>query len=397
MFEFLDYNFTKDSTEANSAIATFRYQGKSGIIFTEKVKFFHPDFTDYNESILNQALFLAFIILGTSYYKAEPTASVKLPEELDSARAFFFDKIYQEGLSQFAFENHLKRADLAHFKAEKPTQNSTTSTISTPGKTLCLVSGGKDSLLSFEKLKKAGTPLEIAYISANGAYPAILDELGTPIIIKRQIDRENLEKAGGLNGHVPVTLINEAIALIQAVLIGASHIEFGIGKEGLEPHAWIDDLPVNHQWSKTVEAQTLIKNYIKTYVAKNITVGSCLENLTELEIAKEFARECWDKYAGKFSSCNVANYKQAENNSHLKWCGKCAKCANSYLLFCPFVPYEKQLAIFGHDLFKDPELKEIFKGLLGIDGVMKPFECIASIDELRWAYEHKLPGYGQLE
>jgi hypothetical protein len=61
------------------------------------------------------------------------------------------------------------------------------------------------------------------------------------------------------------------------------------------------------------------------------------------------------------------------------------------------VPYEKQLKIFGRDLFKDPELTETFKGLLGLDGVMKPFECIASIDELRWAYEHKLPGYGQLE
>ncbi|MBR3168939.1 hypothetical protein IKF23_00665 [Candidatus Saccharibacteria bacterium] len=392
MFTFLDCKFSpKDN------IATFRYQGKDNIIFTEKVKFFHSDFTEYNQDILEKALFLAFIILGTSYYKAEPTKKVKLPEEIDSARASFFSKIYQEGLSQFAFENHLNRNDLAHFEATDDSDSYTVATINAPEKTLCLVSGGKDSLLSYEKLKEKGASLEIAYISANGSYPTILDDLKKPIIIEREIDRENLKKARGLNGHVPVTLINESLALIQAILIGANHIEFGIGKEGLEPHAWIDDLPVNHQWSKTEEAQNLIKNYISNYIAKDITIGSNLENLTELEIAKEFASKCWDKYENKFSSCNVANYKQDENNKTLKWCGKCAKCANSYLLFCPFVPYEKQLKIFGHDLFKDPDLTEIFKGLLGIDGVMKPFECVASVDELRWAYEHRLPGYGQLK
>lgn len=392
MFRFLDYNFDK-----KDYIATFCYQGKDGTIFTEKIKFFHPDFTDYDENTLKNALFLAFVILGTSYYKAAPTKNVELSEKIDPAQSFFFDKIYQEGLSQFAFENHLERLDLAHFKAEKPLKNTHEKSQNLPKKSLILLSGGKDSLLSFEKIKSSGTPYEIAYISANDSHPKILDELGSPLIITRQIDKENLKKVGGLNGHVPVTLINEAIALIQAILIGATHIEFGIGKEGLEPHAWIKDLPINHQWSKTKEAQTLLKGYLRTYIDSNITIGSCLENLTELEIAKEFAEKCWDKYADKFSSCNVANYKQLTDNSDLKWCGKCAKCANSYLLFCPFVPYEKQLKIFTHDLFKDPELTETFKGLLGLDGVMKPFECIASIDELRWAYKHKLPGYGELK
>ena len=125
-------------------------------------------------------------------------------------------------------------------------------------------------------------------------------------------------------------------------------------------------------------------------------IGSLLENMNELEIAEEFAEKCWEKYGEKFSSCNVANYKQGEDNKALKWCGKCAKCANSYLLFCPYVAFNEQEKIFGRDLFLDPEMTEIFKGLLGIDGVMKPFECVASIGELRWAYHHRLSGYGEL-
>ena len=390
MFKFKDYSF-------NDNTAVFNYEGPTGVTFTEKIEFPVKEPVDYNPEILDKALFLAFIILGTSYYKSAPTREISVPHPLDEFSAKFFTMVYQEGLSQFAFENHLKRSDLVSFVPQISQEAPTKNTIITPAKSLCFISGGKDSLLSYEKLKEKGAPLEIAYISANGTHPSILDELGNPLIIRRHIDKENLEKADGLNGHVPITLINESIALIQAILIGANHVEFGIGKEGLEPHAWIDDLPVNHQWSKTKEAQDYVKKYIESNIAENLTIDSCLENLTELEIAKEFAEKCWDKYAGKFSSCNVANYKQDENNKKLKWCGKCAKCANSYLLFCPFVPFEKQQEIFGHDLFTDPDLTETFKGLLGIDGVMKPFECIASIDELRWAYDHKLPGYGNLE
>ena len=37
-----------------------------------------------------------------------------------------------------------------------------------------------------------------------------------------------------------------------------------------------------------------------------------------------------------------------------------------------------------------------FKGLLGVDGVTKPFECVGSIDELRTAYHHRQPDYGKL-
>ena len=40
----------------------------------------------------------------------------------------------------------------------------------------------------------------------------------------------------------------------------------------------------------------------------------------------------------------------------------------------------------GQDLFEKPLLTETFKGLLGIDGVMKPFECVGETDELRRAY-----------
>lgn len=386
-FKFLSYQY-------EGGVAEFHYQGKDGREFVEKAHFFDPGI-DYDKGMLDRALRLALIILGTSYYKAEPVNQMELPFAIGADEAKFFDKIYQEGMSQFAYENNLTRENLAHFVAGGTTEVAENQRALEPG-ILVLLSGGKDSLLTAEKVRESGVNFRVCYITAQQDYPAILNEFGEPILIRREIDKEGLLAVGGMNGHVPVTLINEALALIQVILIGFNRVELGVGREGLEPHAYAGDLPVNHQWSKTKEAQDLFKNYVRKYISGGIMIGSLLENMNELEIAEEFAEKCWEKYGEKFSSCNVANYKQGEDNKALKWCGKCAKCANSYLLFCPYVAFSEQEKIFGRDLFLDPEMTEIFKGLLGIDGVMKPFECVASIGELRWAYHHRLSGYGEL-
>ena len=388
-FSFLGYSFDKEKS-----LASFRYKGDDGVIFEAKVEFKKDEQVNFDEKILDNALFFAFVVLGTSYYKAYPTSDVILNRKIDEKQAEIFNKIYQEGLGQFAYENNLKRENLAHFVGDG--DGNTAKKSEGNNADLVFVSGGKESLLMAEKIKESGKEYKVAYISSYDGYPKIIDEFGEPIIIRRYIDTDGLKKSGGMNGHVPVTIINQALSLIQAILLGFDNIEFGIGKEGLEAHAFIGDLAVNHQWSKTQEAQDLLKEYISSYIATNISFGSVLEGMTEIEIAKQFAKLCWDKFGDKFSSCNVANYKQGEDNYDLKWCTRCAKCANSYLLFAPFVDFKKQEKIFGRDLFTDPEMTEIFKGLLGVDGVMKPFECIASIEELRWAYKNRLPGYGEL-
>ncbi len=387
-FRFVDYKFDRES-----GLASFSYQSGEDK-FTERVQF-EVGSRDIDDNALSSALFLTFIAIGTSYYKARAGREVELDTELNKEQAEFFTKIYQEGLSQFAFENGLTRADLAEFVATKE-ESGAVEAAGLSEKVLVALSGGKDSLLAAEMIRESGKDYRVMYITAQESYPKIIDEFGAPIIVRRFIDKEGLKKVGGMNGHVPVTIINEAIALVQAILINANRVEFGIGEEGVEPHAFIGDLPVNHQWSKTKEAQGLMQRFIKESIAADLSLGSVLSDYNELEIAEMFAKKCWDKYGMEFSSCNKANYKQGADNKTLKWCGKCAKCANSYLLFAPFVSYDEQKKIFGHDLFEDVELEEIFKGLLGVDDVMKPFECVASTKELRWAYENRLPGYGKI-
>lgn len=401
MFKFLDYNFDPDTYRA-----FFRYQGADGIIFTEKITFSKSsdEFSQNNLEILDRALFLAWIIIGTSYYKAHPTTKVQLSTEIDSWQANFFNHIYQEGLSQFAFENNLSRENLAHFQAtdgKGPTIEALTLSLPYDGEgNLVLQSGGKDSLLVRKLLENAGIEFTPWYAANSPAkvYPAIIDSWKTPPeIIVREIDLEKLRKSDGLNGHVPVTYINESLALIQAILDHKNTVIVSIAQEGNEAHTRIGDLAVNHQWSKSWQAEQLLAEYVAKYISPDLHVGSPLRKYSELRVAELFVKNCWQDFGAKFSSCNRANYQQGQQNQELTWCADCAKCANSYLLFCPFLPAEQLQAVFGgEELFTKPSLTDIYKGLLGIDNFIKPFECVGTIEELRKAYEFRAEDYANL-
>lgn len=395
MSEFVLQNY---DFEPSTGTATFRYS-VNGFDFTETAQY--QPVQEYDAARLDNALFLAFVLIGTSYFKTFPTPAVRFAHHpIDQWQADFFNKVYQEGLSQFAYENQLTRADLAQFHAtgEVPAGGAYR------GKgILSLQSGGKDSLLVATLLKQSQKDFTSWYISSSDHHPAVLDDLGAPlVVIRRHIDKEALvaaAHAGARNGHVPVTYIVQSLALIQAILENKNEILTAIGHEGEEPHAVIGDLSVTHQWSKTWQAEQLFAEYVARYVSPDIHVGSPLRGLSELRIAELFVQNCWQAYGHSFSSCNVANYKQGSDNSHLHWCGECPKCANSYLLFAPFLDAAELQSLFaGQDLFEKPLLQQTFKGLLGVDDVMKPFECIGEVDELRYAYHlaQKKGGYAQV-
>lgn len=393
-FIFKSYRFDKPE-----CAAYFDYAFQDGRSFTEKI--FFECGTDYDETALDRALFLASVIIGTSYYKTFPSVDVSLDIPIDEWQANFFNAIYQEGLSQFAYENELTREDLAHFK---PTDQASEATDSFRGfGVLALQSGGKDSLLTASLLLENGMDFTPYYVSNSGKYPSVLDKLGSkPIVNIRSIDSEALKKAsvdGAKNGHVPVTYIIQSLAVIQAILLNKSDILVSIAHEGEEPYGYIGDLAVAHQWSKTWAAERAFSDYVARYISPKIRIGSPLRLYSELRIAQLFAERSWGDFGHNFSSCNIANYRQGNDNTDLRWCGECPKCANSYLLFAPFLAAEELKAIFdGQDLFEKPNLTNTFKGLLGIDGISKLFECVGETDELRLAYRlsQSKGGYGVL-
>lgn len=381
--------FESYSYDEATHTARFNYSFDGQRHFSETAVFDEHSQVGQNSAVLESALKLAFYVAGTSYYKAFPTKKVIFKSaQPDSWQAEFLQKVYTEGLSQFLFENKLTLEDVAVFAANGVHH---TAASYQGGGTVALQSGGKDSLLLAALLREKRRDFTPLYITSAQAHPRVLDTLSKPLrTIHRHIDRDGLMQAkadGGMNGHVPVTYIVEAYALIDAILHGQNMVLAAIGQEGEEPHEYIGQMPVNHQWSKTWQAEQLLSEYLQAYVSADMQIGSPLRGFSELKIAELFMEYAWEQFGHTFSSCNQANYRQGKDNSQLQWCGQCPKCANSYLLFAPFIEPEQLRTLFGgQDLFAKLGLTETFKGLLGIDGVMKPFECVGETGELRTAY-----------
>lgn len=393
-----EFVFESYSYDPESRRAEFNYSYGHDRQFQESYAFNKANET-YDAEALERALRLAFLLVGTSYYKtfASKTAVIK-PFAIDEWQAGFLNRVYQEGLSQFAFENELTRDDLVNFAA---TGDASVAAPYEGQGVLSLQSGGKDSLLTAKSLQERGIDFDSMYVTSSEHYPSVVDKVGAPVVlVRRTIDRQQLLKAneeGGMSGHIPITYIISSIALIQAILLGKNSVLLSIGHEGEEPHHVIGDLEVTHQWSKTWFAEQQLAEYVIRYISPDIHVGSRLRKHSELRIAELFISKAWAEFGHEFSSCNRINYQQGTDNTTLKWCGECPKCANSYLLFAPFVDPDDLKSLFnGQDLFEKPLLTDTFKGLLGIDGVSKPFECIGEIDELRLAYHRRRDGYGSL-
>lgn len=385
MFTFKKYWYSPKTCSAH-----FQFSNNN-IEFEEVVKFSRVD-SDINKPVLDATLKLVHLLIGTSYYKTFPTKTVRLDcGAIDDWQANFLNSVYQDGLSQFAFENNLGRQDLASFSGKKGFADAALKYSPKDSCPLVLQSGGKDSLLLASLLQAERADFTPFYISSNQQHPSVLDSFTQPLVtVERVIDHTGLNRAkamGALNGHVPVTYIVLVIALLQAVLLNKGSVLSAIGHEGEEPHLVVGDLAVLHQWAKTWQAEQALSAYVHKYISPVIQIGSPLRGCSELKIAKLFVENAWSQYGRDFSSCNISNYKQKQSNQMLKWCGECPKCANSFLLFAPFVEHKELAALFGgKNLFTEDSLVETFKGLLGIDNVMKPLECVGEVEELRLAY-----------
>ncbi len=375
----------------------FEYSFDSVRRFTERVRVAKSD--SYDHETLDRALQLAFILAGLSYYKTFPTSMLDLRNiQLTRSQAAFFSEVYRDGLSQFVYENKLNPEDIAQFEATETEARTTHA--STGSGFLVLQSGGKDSLLLAELLREARVDFAPWYISSSEALPEVLRSVGDTYHRRRDLDTQALRQAtddGALNGHVPITFIIASYAILDAILLGKDRVLMAIGHEGEEPYTYIDEYAVRHQWSKTWHSEQLLASYVRENIAPNLNVGSPLRQFSELKISQLFSELCWDKYATKFASCNIANYRQGHDNTSLTWCARCAKCANSFLLFAAFRPPEDLMQLFDENLFEVVELEDDFRGLLGIDDSVKPFECVGETDELRKAYEFALAnGYTPL-
>jgi UDP-N-acetyl-alpha-D-muramoyl-L-alanyl-L-glutamate epimerase len=331
---------------------------------------------------------LVFLLAGVSYYKTAAPAVIDLGRTplTDTERAFLRE-FYLQGLGEFAYHNTL---DLSGLRIEAETASAAPAAASTePGpRALVPFGGGIDSIVVVERVRRLADAALFVVNRPSDRFEAIeapAAVTGLPVVrAEREIDPQLLRSAelGFLNGHVPVTGILSALAVLAAVLTGRDAVVMSNEWSASVPTLEYQGRPVNHQYSKSASFEAGFRQVLAASPARLPEYFSWLRDRTELWVGQQFA--ALDAYHASFRSCNKAFYSDpARRLDH--WCGQCDKCCFIDLILAPFLPAAALRQIFkitGEPL-DDPGLAGKFRALLGAGA--KPFECVGEVSECRAA------------
>ncbi|HMO78448.1 MAG TPA: UDP-N-acetylmuramoyl-L-alanine--D-glutamate ligase [Candidatus Paceibacterota bacterium] len=378
-FEFLSRQFLPQSSEL---IFTYRtnFEEAAPIEFTEKIKISSGgNFVALPESFKTAILEDLHLILGISYYKLFCPPEFKSEIKLSFTQANFWNTIYTSGLSEFLYRNNLNKQLMAQFTPDLEYERKSVTIGTNFKKVLVGIGGGKDSIIALELLKEYE---RTGFILETGKEYPVARAVGSlaevPLLVtSRTLDPKIYEGIpGSYSGHLPISIIYAFIGILEAALTKQAYVvvsneyssSFGTVVENGEE--------VNHQWSKSVEFETLFQDYVKENLTADITYFSLLRPFYEIRIVEQFTK-LGQKYFQTFSSCN-RNF--AHTHDEQRWCGECPKCAFAFLLLSVFLPPAELLKIFPRNLFEESNLIPLFKDLLGF-GTMKPFDCVGTFEE----------------
>lgn len=341
---------------------------------------------------------IVFLLAGVSYFKTTAPPVIDLgttpttAEERTFLRAF-----YVEGLAEFAYRNGIDLSGLSlrgpelHVAARAPTRLSA-------GRPLIPFGAGIDSVVTAAEISAHFPEASLFVVSpASGRFRAIEDAAGAtglPVVrAERRIDPAVLRSSalGLMNGHVPVTGIISAIAVMAAVLGGYDAVVMSNERSASVPTVFDGAHAVNHQWSKGADFEAGLSELVHASFDPAPTYSSYLRDRSELWVAEHFAS--LERYHGVFRSCNRAfAIDPAQRLDH--WCGVCDKCCFVDLVLAPFMTPGALGRVFsGHEPLADERLTGHFWALCGIgrpedaggEAVGKPFECVGDEGECRAA------------
>jgi hypothetical protein len=180
------------------------------------------------------------------------------------------------------------------------------------------------------------------------------------------------------NGHVPVTAMVILLGAIAAVASGRGGVALANEHSASAPNLRWYNADINHQWSKSWNAELLMADAIAERVGDELVVASFLRDRSELWVAQEFALR--KEYHHVFRSCNRAFAQRAQDRA-ATWCGECDKCVFINLMLAPFISRSALREIFGTEPLSDPARTLQLQTLVGIGVEHKPFECVGDPDE----------------
>lgn len=345
-------------------------------IFCERFEF--NDYEEYwlKSNIEDLAKTLS-ICAGTSYYKIAASERIEVEFEITGSQHELLKGLYDEGLREFAFQNTLpipRKFEVQYKLAESEQKQSSVDL----GNQVLPLGGGKDSAVTAMLFPQA----HIFSINPSKPMFDVVKVVGKKLYsVNRKIDPQvfKLNEAGALNGHVPVTAIVSVVACIVAKILGGGDVLMSNERSASESTRQMivegQVLEINHQYSKSFEAEKLIFEAVK----KDVGYYSVLRPLSELAIAKILSTNL--ELTRNILSCNNAFKVYKERKT--RWCGDCPKCFFTFLILATFLTPNDLIDVFGKNLLADADNYFAFEEL--IDSTKKPFECVGEVNECKAA------------
>ena len=394
------FRYQSFAVDAERGVLSCRYE-LDGREFTERVTL--APGPRWHTEAARAAARLVFLLAGVSYYKTAAPPVVDFGETaLTDAEHGFLREFYLQGLGEFAYRNALDLTSLCFLEGRippdppdpggthppRPSLGGVSPPRTLPRRALVPFGGGIDSIVTVEQVRGLADAALFVVSRPADRFDAIEQPAavtGLEVVrAEREIDPQLLRSAefGFLNGHVPVTGILSAIAVLAAVLEDRDAVVMSNEWSASIPTLEYAGRPVNHQFSKSEQFEAAFRDVLAHGPVPLPGYFSWLRDRTELWVGQEFA--ALEPYHDSFRSCNKAFYtERARRLDH--WCGQCDKCCFIDLILAPFLPAEALRRIFAvtGEPLDDPGLAGKFRSLLGAGA--KPFECVGEVTECRAA------------
>lgn len=387
------FRFVRCGFDAGSGVAQLVYAFDDGPELVETITLPGAPFAleGARAEAAERALQLLHLIAGVSYYKAAVPPEIRIEAyAIDAATAVLLEDVYLHGLGEFAYRNGLNLHGRIRFPVTDPSPSTGrlggdgVAALGLREHALVAIGGGKDSLVSIEALRAIGIEQTVTWIGGSQLIKACAKRTGLETLnIGRQLASELFEynRLGASNGHIPVTAVNSAILAFAAVVLGVDQVVFSNERSASYGSLIEGTGEVNHQWSKGWAFESTFAAHLHSHVAADLNYYSLLRPLSELAVARQFAKI--DHYDAHFSSCN-RNFHLLGERPVNRWCGVCPKCHFVFLALAPFMPKPRLVGIFGRNLLDDPGQVPGYDALLEYKD-HKPFECVGEGKESRAA------------
>lgn len=370
------YNVSFDGEEIK---ISFNFEIPNLVSFNPSISFNKSIVTNKNvdDKLLNAIVFRIGLVELISYYKVCCPKNIILETGyIDEDEQKWFKKLFYNGLGEFFYKNNIEVSEDELFTFINKGEKIVIDNVIYNGEgNLIPIGGGKDSIVTFELLKG----FDNKTVTMNPKDEHYKCSKGVDLIaIKRSFDREklmDLNSKGYLNGHIPFSAVVAFVTYLVAYLSNRKYIV--LSNEGSANESTVIGTNINHQYSKSYEFERDFYDYTKKYFKIDINYFSLLRPIKEIQIAYLFSK--LDNYHKIFKSCNLGS-----KENPWVWCCKCPKCLFVYIILRAFLPQDKLIDIFGTNMLDDKELENYFLELIG-EAETKPFECVGTIDEVKYA------------